>query len=167
MPDILEKIKTARGLSSRFGDLLRADETICERLRELGLRAEESGQAALRSGVAATCRRCDEEEGGSCCGAGIENRYTPELLLMNILLGADLPESRHFENSCWFLNDRGCILPARDVLCINYLCTRLQKELSPESLLQLQETTGCEMEALFVLHDKIRNFIRQNHQKTV
>jgi hypothetical protein len=166
LPDIVEKIRIARGLFVGFGEALRADASLCEQLRELRLRAEDSGRVALRAGVAATCRKCDEEEGGSCCGAGIENRYTPELLLMNILLGADLPESRYFENSCWFLGDRGCMLPARDVLCINYLCTRLQKELSPESLLQLQATTGCEMEVLFVLHNKIRNFIRQNHQKT-
>jgi hypothetical protein len=166
MSDILEKIRIARELFAGFGEVLRADVSLCEQLRELRLRAEESGQAAVRSGVADSCRRCDEEEGGSCCGAGIENRYTPELLLMNILLGADLPESRYFENSCWFLGDRGCILTAREILCINYLCMRLQKELGPESLRQFQETIGSEMEAIFVLHDKIRNFIRQNSRKT-
>jgi hypothetical protein len=49
---------------------------------------------------------------------------------------------------------------ARDILCVNYLCARLQKIIPREKLFQLQEANGSEMELLFILHDRIRNFIR-------
>jgi len=78
------------------------------------------------------------------------------------MLGARLAESENATKSCRFLGERGCVLAARDILCVNYLCIRLQKTIPPEKLLQLQEVNGLEMELLFLLHNRIRNFIRQN-----
>ena len=158
---IIENIRTARDLCLKWGAELKSDPSILSRLRELTARTEASRLASLQSGVSDACRRCDEDDGGSCCGAGIENRYTPELLLINLLLGAELPESRYSEKSCHFLHNRGCILPVRDILCINYLCSRLQKEIPQRNILSLQDATGREMEAVFVLHDTIRNFIKK------
>ena len=99
--------------------------------------------------------------GGSCCGAGIENRYSPELLLINLLLGATLPESGNSARSCYFLGKGGCLLQAREILCTNYLCRKLQETIPKHMLLQLQETNGSEMDLLFALHERIRGFIRQ------
>ena len=76
------------------------------------------------------------------------------------MLGVTLPELRNSEKSCHFWGERGCVLTARDILCVNYLCSRLQKTIYPEKLLQLQEANGLEMELLFILHNRIRNFIR-------
>jgi hypothetical protein len=162
---INEKIAIARDLCERLAEALRADSTIAAQLRELSVRVEASENFSRRSGVSLACMLCDREEGGSCCGAGIEDRYTPELLLINLLLGVTLPESRHWANSCHFLGERGCILYARDILCVNYLCSRLKKNIPHECLLQLQEVTGPEMELLFLLHDRIRNFIRREKVK--
>jgi hypothetical protein len=156
-----EKIKTALALYSKWGEALRADPSISRQLRELAVKTKSSSLASLESGVARQCRQCDENEGGSCCGAGIENRYTPEMLLINLIMGIELPESRYSENSCYFLGSRGCILAARELLCINYLCSRLQKEIPHENLILLQETTGREMDAVFILHDTTRNFIKK------
>jgi hypothetical protein len=158
---ITEKIRTAHDLCLKWGAELKSDPLISSQLRELSARTEASGLASLQSGVADACRRCDENEGGSCCGAGIEDRYTQELLLMNLIVGAELPESRYSENSCYFLRGQGCILPVRDILCINYLCSKLQKEIPHGDLLSLQEATGREMEAVFILHNTIRNFIKK------
>jgi hypothetical protein len=158
---IAEKIKTARDLYDKWSAELTSDHLISSQLRELSARTEASRLASLRSGVAEACRRCDENEGGSCCGAGIENRYTPEMLLINLILEADLPESRSSEKNCYFLHSRGCVLPARDILCINYLCSRLQREIPHQAILSLQDTTGREMEAVFILHNTIRNFIKK------
>jgi hypothetical protein len=158
---ISEKIIAARDLNYKWGAELRSDPLISSRLRELSGRTEASRLASLRSGVSDACRRCDENEGGSCCGSGIENRYTPELLLINLIQGTELPESRYGEKSCYFLHSRGCILSARDVLCVNYLCMKLQRELPHPSILSLQDATGKEMEAVFILHDTIRNFIKK------
>jgi hypothetical protein len=156
-----EKIKTARDLYFKWGEALRSDPSISRQLQELSAKTADSRLASLESGVAGTCRSCDENEGGSCCGAGIEDRYTPEMLLINLILGIELPESRYSEDSCYFLRHRGCTLAARDILCINYLCSRLQREVPHENILRLQDTTGREMEAVFVLHDTIRNFIKK------
>jgi len=156
-----EKIAIAKHMVSQWGDALGADSGISAQLRELAAKIEASAGASLRSGVARVCRQCEQEEGGSCCGAGIEDRYTSELLLINLLLGATLPGSTHSAGSCRFLRERGCTLHARDIICVNYLCARLQKTIPPEKLFQLQEANGSEMELLFLLHDRIRNFIRR------
>jgi hypothetical protein len=159
-PMINEKITVAKDLHSRWGEVLRTDSGISAQLRELSARVQTSNDVCLLSGVAQACRLCDREEGGSCCGAGIEDRYSPELLLINLMLGVTLPESRNSARSCHFWGERGCLLSARDILCVNYLCTRLQKTIPQEKLFQLQEANGSEMELLFILHDRIRNFIR-------
>ncbi len=160
---ISDKIAIAKDLLSRWGDALRTSPGIAAQLRELAAKVEASGASCLRSGVAEACRLCDRQGGGSCCGAGIEDRYTPELLLINLMLGVTLPESRHSEKSCYFLGEYGCQLPARDIICVNYLCGKLKSTIPPEELLALQETNGAEMKFLFLLHDRIRNFIRQKN----
>ena len=160
---INEKITIAKDLHGRWGEALRTDPGISAQLRELSAAVEASSGLCLLSGVAGACRLCDREEGGSCCGAGIEDRYTPELLLINLMLGVTLPESRNSAKSCHFWGERGCVLPVRDILCVNYLCTRLQKTIAPEKLLELQEANGSEMELLFMLHDRIRKFMRCTH----
>ncbi len=166
-PRINEKISAARDLYEKWGEALRSDSDISAQLQELSARVDASSRFRLSSGVAQACTLCDREEGGSCCGAGIEDRYTPELLLMNLLLGTALPESRDSANSCYFLGNNGCILSARDILCLNYLCSRLQKAVDHEDLMQLQEVTGSEMELLFLLHNRIRNFIRREGEKAL
>jgi hypothetical protein len=114
-------------------------------------------------GVFAACKQCEEEEGGSCCGSGIENRYSPHLLLVNLLLGSCLPEDRCFENSCYFLGKDGCVLKARDILCINYLCAKINRLLAHEDLLALQKATGKEMETVFFLHEAVKKVIGGSH----
>jgi hypothetical protein len=110
-------------------------------------------------GIVAECRRCEEEEGGSCCGSGIENRYDLELLLINLLLGASLAEHADRAKSCRFLGERGCTLVARHVLCVNYLCARLRETLSPGQLSLLQDSSGEELETEFFLHEAIKRFL--------
>jgi hypothetical protein len=116
----------------------------------------------IEAGVLTACTHCDEEEGGSCCGAGIENKYTPVLLLINLLLGVTLPDRRISSNSCFFLGPAGCRLKARHVICINYLCTRLQKEIPTWALQSLQAVTGEEMDTIFILHEKIKKNLNRS-----
>jgi hypothetical protein len=114
----------------------------------------------LTLGVVAECKNCEEKEGGSCCGSGIENKYDVELLLINLLLGGSLRNHEPVGNSCFFLGKKGCKLTARHVLCVNYLCHKLQKKLTREELIALQTCAGEELDTLFILHEAIKKRIR-------
>ena len=158
---ISERIAIAGRLYGRWGDELKRDPGISSRIEELSARVKASSELSISSGVSRECGICEEEDGGSCCGAGIEDRYSPELLLLNLLLGATLPESGSSAQSCHFLGKSGCLLQAREILCINYLCRKLQKTIPREMLLQLQEANGAEMDLIFALHERIKGFIRE------
>ena len=138
---------------------MRSDPLIEGLLNRLRGQIMASQHAMWNLGVAAACKECEDEEGGSCCGAGIENRYTSFLLLMNLLLGESLPEKRSYENSCFFLGKTGCTLKARDTICVNYLCLKIQNRLHADAIIKLQEITGEEMDTTFRLHEAIKRFI--------
>jgi len=154
-----ENMKVAQCLFARWGKELLADSRIHGLLEALREKVAASGRVARKLGLVAACKHCEEEEGGSCCGAGIENRYTPHLLLINLLLGRTLPPDRRLSDSCYFLGTDGCTLTARHILCINYLCPNLQRSLTHENLVRLQATTGEEMETVFRLHEAVKQFL--------
>ncbi len=153
---IEEKIEEARTLYEVWADRLRRD----GRIRDLLARLERDIEASMRAmrafRVTQACKWCEEEEGGSCCGAGIENRYEPLQLLINLLLGVALPDQRPIPDSCHFLEADGCCLKARHVLCVNYLCTKLQRALSQEERNALQAVIGEELDTGFALHEAVR-----------
>jgi len=151
-----EAIAEAIRLHSKWVQVLGQDERVVSLLREMAESAAASARVMVRVGVSEICMRCETEEGGSCCGAGIESRYSRVLLLANLLMGTGLPTRRLFRDSCYFLGDHGCTLTARHVLCVNYLCSRIQHALSPEELWELQETTGREMDLLFTLNEVLK-----------
>jgi hypothetical protein len=158
---LLDRIAQAKGGFDTWGETLKRDRRIADLLAELDLRIAATQKVMVDLGVSDICRRCDQEEGGSCCGAGIENTYSSVFLLMNLLLGATLPECRSMENSCLFLDRNGCTLKARDVLCINYLCAKITTQLSPEARFLLQDVSGEEMDTAFVLQEAIRKIINR------
>lgn len=151
-----ETINEAIRLHSKWGRVFGQDERIVSLLREMAESAAASARVMGQVGVSEICMRCDTEEGGSCCGAGIETRYSRVLLLANLLMGIRLPTKRLYGDSCYFLGVRGCTLMARHVLCVNYLCSRIRRALSPEELWGLQQTTGREMELLFTLNEALK-----------
>ncbi len=156
---IRHKITQAYELFSLWGETLWKNPHINFLLNSLELKVGASSKVAQDRGIAAACRRCEEEEGGSCCGAGIENKYTPRLLLINLLFGVTLPEERLWPNSCFFLSECGCVLKLRHVLCVNYLCQKIQRMLPSDELAGLQEIIGEEMDAGFLLDETVKKFI--------
>jgi hypothetical protein len=158
---IQEKVRRAEELYESWGSALDENPRIRALLRAMDRKVEASQKAMIDYGVVGACAHCDEEDGGSCCGAGIENRYSPALLLVNLLMGATLPKERLVEGGCYFLGARGCTLRARDVLCINYLCLEIQNMLTREDLITLQKTTGDELDTLFLLQETIKKHISQ------
>jgi hypothetical protein len=118
---VQEKIEKAHNLYSASGDSLRENPSIRTLLNKLQECIENTKDSMLKLGVVAECKHCEEREGGSCCGTGIENKYDVELLLVNLLLEASLRDQQPSQNSCYFLGEKGCKLTARHVLCVNYM----------------------------------------------
>jgi hypothetical protein len=156
---IEQKIAAAYDLHRRWGDLIEHHPPIPQMLEALRERIQASQLAMIAAGVSEQCRICEQEEGGSCCGTGIENRYTAELLWINLLIGCEVPSRRASPGSCLFLGTHGCRLTARDTLCVNYLCPQLQNRLPTEALIRLQQTIGEEINLLFRLHERIRRLV--------
>jgi len=100
---IEEKIAWAQHCYQEFGDDLLKEKKLVDLLAHLKAAVVVSRREMALTGIIEICRRCDQEEGGSCCGAGLENRYDGWLLLINLLLGVKLPKTRQETDSCFLL----------------------------------------------------------------
>jgi hypothetical protein len=157
-PPISDKLSWATACHAAAGDALRDDPALSLLLRDASLALDRARAALLASGMVDICRSC-EEGGGSCCGAGIENRYGPVLLLINLLLDVELPESRMDPLSCHFLGPRGCLLRAREVICVNYVCRAVTEKLEPGKLTALREHEGVALDAQFRLEQRLSTLL--------
>ena len=95
-----EKIAWAEASYEEKGGLFLRDERSATLLSRLKGAVCASRNAMAVAGIADECRTCEEREGGSCCGAGLENKYDGTLLLINLLLGIQLPKQRSDPPSC-------------------------------------------------------------------
>ena len=132
------------------------DQSLVELLDALKDAVHRSRERLLQSGIVECCRACEEKEGGSCCGAGLEKHYSGTLLLINLLLGVTLPQQREEPSSCFFLSSSGCRLLARHVLCINYVCDKITSRIRPDQLGPLREAEGEEILLLFQLNERLK-----------
>ena len=130
-----------------------------ELLKKFKKAAEISHREMARAGVEYECGKCEEREGGSCCGAGLENRYSGVLILINLLLGLKMPEHRLDPKSCFFLKETGCSLMARHVICVNYLCKKITERIDAEKIAIMREKEGIELECLFLLNERVKKVI--------
>jgi hypothetical protein len=162
---IEEKIAWAERCYKEKGGFFLRDERIVNLLDRLkgAVRASRTAMAVI--GVAGECRTCEEREGGSCCGAGLENKYDATLLLINLLLGIQLPKQRSDPPSCLFLGPEGCLLIARHVICVNYLCNKIENRINPSKIAMLREKEGVELECLFLLKEHIKEKLRAHESE--
>lgn len=151
-----QKIRWAIDFLNRWKQDLLRDEKLGEDLGALKRAILRSREQMARIGIVDLCRACEEHEGGSCCGAGIEKNYSATLLLLNLLLDVKLPRSRYDPSSCFFLAEKGCRLLARHVLCVNFLCHKVTSRIPAEKIAGLREEEGTELELLFLLHERIK-----------
>jgi hypothetical protein len=158
---IQDKIKLAQDRYLLWKDALRKQSHINKLLADLERCIRVSRESMLEFGIVEICKRCDQEEGGSCCGAGMENKFDGFLLLVNLLLGVTLPEHHLRTDSCYLLTDKGCILKVRLVLCLDFLCDKILNALSVKELLSLQKISGEKLVTGFILYDAIKKFMRQ------
>ena len=155
------KIAWTEACYKEKGDLLLRDERTAALLSQLREAVHASRTALVASGVADECRICEEREGGSCCGAGLEDKYDHTLLLINLLLGIQLPKHRINRPSCLFLGPDGCLLMARQVICINYLCKKIEDRIDPSKITALRAKEGVELEYLFLLNERIKEQLKE------
>ncbi len=163
---IRERIAWAERCSKEKGGLLLRDEKSVALLNRLKGAVLASRTAMALTGVADECRACEEREGGSCCGAGLEDKYDGTLLLINLLLGIQLPTQRFDPRSCLFLGPNGCRLIARHVICVNYLCKKIEDRIDSSKIAVLREKEGVELECLFLLKEHIKeklSVVSQNY----
>ena len=153
------KIALAHHLQANFGQVLLQDREIRDRLLQLDQNIGATWKEMVSIGVVRECSDCAAKE-GSCCGAGMENSYDEILLLINLLLGKILPSQAYDTNSCYFLGENGCLLRAREVICVNYLCQRIWRSIQKEKLIHLQKITGEELRSLFLLEEYIKKRLR-------
>ena len=156
---IEEKITWAKNcFRERGGGLLR-DEEIGILLKKLKGAIRASHREMAHTCIIESCRLCEEKDGGSCCGAGLEKKYTGLLLLINLLLGHPIPGRRQDPSGCFFLGKEGCSLLSRQVICINYLCKRITDQIDPDQLAPLREKEGIEIGLLFHLNERIKKIL--------
>ena len=72
---IEKKIALAEEYYRRAGGKLRKDSYIVDSLNRLKKAVHASHSEMMGAGIAKICRECEQNEGGSCCGAGLENKY--------------------------------------------------------------------------------------------
>ena len=157
---IQTKIDWAKNFFKREGKRLLKDHQLVNLLEALKAAIHNSRRQMIESGIVDWCRECDEKEGGSCCGAGLERHYSGSLLLINLLLGQTLPRRRETPAGCYFLSGKGCILLAREVLCINYMCKKITTEIKPDQLSVLRKAEGEEIHLLFQLNERLKKRFR-------
>ncbi len=154
------KIQLARSLYTTWKDRLLGTSLILDSLDALRQSIAATEQTMRELGILDLCKHCDQEEGGSCCGSGIENKYDAVLLLINLLFGVSLPEKRYDANSCYFASEHGCVLTARHVLCVNYICSKIEQALHPDKIIAVQRIAGNELDLSFMLHETVKEFMK-------
>ena len=157
---IEEKVSWADACYQKYKNTFLEDKNILKLLDDFRETSLESLKEMNEIGMVYECRKCEEEEGGACCGKGIENRYSGTLLLINLLLGVILPAKAPDPESCFFLGGQGCSLIARHVICVNYICKKITERIPGYALNGLREKEGVELETLFILNEKIKSALR-------
>ena len=159
------KIAWAEDSYRETKDRLLADTRIDDLLDSLKSAICAAQKEMAGSGIVKKCMECEINEGGSCCGAGIENRYDGVLLLINLFLGVKLPKKRYDKNSCFFLGETGCLLKARHVICVNFLCKKISETIDPHQIALLRKKEGEELNTLFLVHERIKKILYAERRK--
>jgi len=153
-----QKVRNVKRKFSVMKDALLQNDGVRALLDKLDSAIKASRRCMVELGVVEICREC-AMEGNCCCRKWVENEYGEEILLVNLLLGVELPSRRAIPDACFFLTSTGCMLKAREVICVDFLCDRI-KRIGHENIVKLQNIEGEELETLFLLEEKIRAIMR-------
>ena len=126
-----------------------------DKLRKLNEAIDATWKFMRSVGITEVCRLCALET-GSCCKRWVEDIYDEVILLINLLLGVDLPKRRYRDDLCIFCGENGCMLRARESACVTYLCDRIDVD-----RIEFNKVASVELGHLSFLKVKIRRFIDQ------
>ncbi|MFP3867722.1 MAG: hypothetical protein ACLFUU_06135 [Desulfobacteraceae bacterium] len=162
---IRSEIRRANRLYERFGEAIRRDRRIGPCLDCYGQAIRQTRELNRRLGITAACTVCAREGPGSCCFPGVENQYDWGLLLVNRLLGVNLPESQEISGKCFFLGPWGCKLMARHYYCQRFLCPELQERLGPALCQQIRQTIEAELAVGWELEQSVSFWVKGKEEK--
>lgn len=154
---MIRKILKAKELYKEKSRILLGNPIIKENLNYLKESIHYSNKEKASVGMTKICRECGLLK-KDCCGRGVELKYSKELLIINMILGVSIPEKPLFEDKCHFLTEKGCLLLARDVFCINYICRSIKDSISFEDLKRVQQVEDKEIRILFELQELLKPF---------
>jgi hypothetical protein len=158
--DVGHQVVLAYNLQKVYGQTLLQDEKVLKLLSQLGQSIENTQKEMINTGIVKECADCAVNVEGTCCGKRTGYKYDSVLLLINLLLGKSLPVKLQDPNLCYFLTEEGCILRSRHVICVNFLCQRLYKNIQHNKLIRLQEIAGYELNTLFIIEEYIKKTIK-------
>lgn len=153
----LRKLNNAFMLKEKIEQSIEKDSNFSILINRLKYNVLRSRDFRYSIGLSEICSICGSQ-GSDCCGKGIELRYTPELLALNLFFGVNFPLKRRFPDSCYFLSEKGCVLLVRDIFCINFLCERIRNTIPFENLKRLWELEGLETEDIFQATEFLKKF---------
>ncbi len=145
--DVAARIRKAKRILRAHGEPMSLEPALAAALKRYAEFVVRTQDAMRLAGVGAVCTACAREDHGSCCFEGIEEGYGLSLLLLNLLMGCDVPERKEIPGSCFFVGERGCKLTARYYFCLHYLCPRLREVLGQERADRLLQVLGEELQA--------------------
>ncbi|MFO7966336.1 MAG: hypothetical protein R6U44_01895 [Archaeoglobaceae archaeon] len=151
---ITEKIAWAEDIYSRYANILLKDEEVQKLLTVLDRSINETYKEMENAGTLEECTKCAHKT-GSCCSRKIEKMYDKRTLLVNLLMGYEMPEEREIDDGCFFQGMRGCKIKAREIICVDYFCPGMQDIIDRDNMVRLQNVAGEEHETLFKLANRI------------
>lgn len=152
-------VASARELHKTFGNTLRQDKELGVLLQKLSRKIESTKNAMLSAGIVRECADCAVHGEGTCCSARTASKCGSILILINLLMGTSPIPQTHDPQLCRFLTEKGCLLMARPVICINFTCRRLRENISHEKIVRVQKIAGEELDTLFVIEEYIKKKI--------
>lgn len=155
--DIQDKIACARAVMVEKGGELARDKRVQELLLMYDNAISRTSASMKKLDLPGLCSSCATSiEGGGCCGSGIDEWYDHYLIIMNLMLGLELPERRYDPGSCFFLGPEGCTIRARYHFCVNYLCYRIHERYGVDELNELTSVSGKELYISWLLEIRLR-----------
>ena len=145
--DVSHYISQAKEVYAALGREILAQPDLADRLAEFREQINATNRLFKQLDVAADCAACCEREKGPCCFDGAQGWYDLRLLLLNLLLGVDVPDGPELVDDCWFNSPTGCKLLAKDSICLNFFCPEIQERLSEAEVLSLRQQVGRELSA--------------------